>query len=256
MLKNISQSIEELVCSYKDSPEGRKKEALRLLVVEAGMPLVKKAVFRLCLRDATLQEDLIQIGALGLMKAIDSYDVNKNASFSTYAYYHIRGNIGHYLRDKVDYVRTPRNVKELIYKVSDTYEQLKAAGETNITPERLSEALNVDQDKILDIMSMPATKQFVSIEQLSGFDEEDIALVEKISDEERDDFAVSYDNQSVIKEAFDELPEDMQKAIKMSFYEEYNQREIAERMSISQMQVSRLIKRALLLMYDSIKTRI
>ena len=191
-----------------------------------------------------------------LKQELQSYDVNKNASFSTYAYYHIRGNIGHYLRDKVDYIRTPRSVKELVYKVSDAYEKLKAAGETDITPELLSQALNIDQDKIMDIMSMPVTKQFVSIEQLSGFDEEDVALVEKISNEEKDDFSLAYDNQSVIKEAFDELPEDMQTAIKMSFYEEYNQREIAEHMGISQMQVSRLIKRALLLMYDSIKTRI
>ncbi len=256
MSKKNSKIIDNLIDLYKTSAEGRKKEALRLAVVEAGMPLVKKAVFRLCVRDSATQEDLIQIGALGLMKAIDNYDKSKNASFSTYAYYHIRGSIGHYLRDKLDFVRTPRKVKELVRKVSRVYEQLKLSGEEDITPEMIAEALNIEQEKVLDVMSIPATKQLISLEQLSGFDEEDLSLIEKVSNDDSDDFLMDYDNRSILQDAFDALPEDMKKIIQMSFYEDFSQREIAEIMGVSQMQISRLIKRALLLMYESIVKRI
>ncbi|MBQ1612350.1 MAG: sigma-70 family RNA polymerase sigma factor, partial [Alphaproteobacteria bacterium] len=74
--------------------------------------------------------------------------------------------------------------------------------------------------------------------------------------DDSDDFLMDYDNRSILQDAFDALPEDMKKIIQMSFYEDFSQREIAEIMGVSQMQISRLIKRALLLMYESIVKRI
>ena len=156
----------------------------------------------------------------------------------------------------MDFVRTPRKVKELVRKVSRAYEQLKLAGEEDITPEMIAEALNIEQEKVLDVMSIPATKQLISLEQLSSFDEEDLSLIEKVSNDDSDDFLMDYDNRSILQDAFDALPEDMKKIIQMSFYEDFSQREIAEIMGVSQMQISRLIKRALLLMYESIVKRI
>ena len=255
MLKNKNIPVDELIVLYKKCHAGKKKDTLRLAVIEAGMSIVKKGVSRMGIKDPMAQEDLIQIGALGLMKAIDNFDAKKNTKFSTYAYYFVKGHISHYLRDKSDIVRIPARVKELVYKVSKAYEKLKAMGESEITPEMLSKVLDVEEDKILYAMSIPDTKQILSLDQLSGKDEDEIVLAEKVAENDAYDFTESYEKRTLISDAVNELPDDMKKIIRMSFYEDLNQKEIAEQMGISQMQVSRLLKRALLLMYDSIVER-
>jgi len=255
MAATTTQTIEELVLQYKSCPNGKKKEALRLKIVEMGLGLVRNAVFKFGVKNPTLQEDLIQVGALGLIKAIDNYEIDKNASFSTYANYRIKGSIKHYLRDKLNYIRTPRRVQELVFKVYDAYNKLKRDGIDEITPDMLADYLDIEQNKIDDILNKYEEKSFVSLDQVSDFDEENIPLSEKISVEGFNEPSISNENQLIIKEAFDKLPEMLQKVIRMNFYEDIKQREIAAKLNISQMQVSRLIKKALIMMYDSIIKR-
>ena len=255
MATTKTKTLEELVKQYINTTDKRKRESLRLNIVELGMDLVKKAVFQFGIRDIAIQEDLIQVGALGLMQAIDRYRPDKNTSFITFANYYIKGGIKHYIRDKLDYIRTPRRIQELVFKVYDAYNKLKANGDNKITPEKVSDYLNIEKDKIDEIMNSYNEKTFISLDQASGQDEDDIPLLEKIPAEDPDDFSVSYENQMIIKEAYKQLPEIMQQIIKMSFYEDIKQREIASRLNISQMQVSRLLKKALIIMYEIINTR-
>ena len=251
--KNLT--IDNLVIEYKRCKDKKKKDLLKLSAVEAGLHLVKSSVQKLHIKDFSMREDLLQIGALGLINAIDNYDENRDAVFTTYAYHHIRGNIHHYLRDKANIVHLPRSIQDLVNKVSKTYEQLKLSGEKNITPELLAESLKIPVEKIIEVMSLPATKNILSLEQLSGFEDDNLSLIEKLSEENYKEVSAMKDNSTIIREVINELPDNMKTVIKLSFFDEYNQREIAEKLGISQMQVSRLIKKALVLMYSGIMKR-
>ena len=237
---------------YKKCEDKKKKDLLKLSAVEAGLPLVKNAVMKLHVKDFSMREDLLQIGALGLINAIENYDENKDAVFTTYAYHHINGNIRHYLRDKANIVHLPRSVQDLVNKVSKTYEQLRNSGEKNITPEMLADKLNLPVEKIIEVTTLPATKNILSLEQLSGFEDDNLALIEKISEANYKEISAMKEDFTIIREVINELPDEMKTVIKLSFFDEYNQRQIAAKLGISQMQVSRLIKKALVLMYKGI----
>ena len=116
--------INDWLVDYKNTKDQKKKKELQNLIVVATMPLVKKIACSLARRSTDPVDDLIQVGSVGLIKAIEFFDPTISTKFKTYASYLITGEIRHYLRDKSSIIKAPREIQELAFRINTVIKQL------------------------------------------------------------------------------------------------------------------------------------
>lgn len=119
--------------------------------------------------------------------------------------------------------------------------------------EQIADYLNLPAEKIKEVSDIEFCKNTVSLDQTLTSDNDDTFLIDKIPSEDYQEFLNSYENRIMLASTIEKLPPDLKEVIELSFYEDLNQREISERMNMSQMQVSRRLKKALNKMYEMIK---
>ena len=251
-----SDDLDLQILAYKDCKDEKKKRMLHINIVENGMILVKKIAGNISAQSGIPNEDLVQVGCIGLIKAIDFFDPDKNTRFKTYASYFIRGEIKHYLRDKASMIKAPRELQELVFKISSAVKNLKEKGIEEPAEEQIAEIVGIPVNKIHEVMEIELCKSTLSLDQaISSVDDDDLTLIDKIPAGDYQEFMNSYENKLMLAEAIKKLPHDLQQIIEMSYYQDLNQREISERIHISQMQVSRRLKKALSKMYEIITSK-
>ncbi len=251
---NNKQTLENLVIAYKKCSDEKKKKVLHLRIIEQTLELVKKIATPIAVQTGTPTEDLIQVGALGLIKAIEFFENDKNAKFETYANYFIKGEIKHFVRDKSGLIKTPRKVQELLFKINSARKSLMDAGNNDPSDEVISEYLNIPVEQIREVMNIEQYKSLISLDQsVSSGDDDELSLLEKIPAGDSIGYGDSFENKLMLSFAIEKLPADLRQIIEMSFYQDLNQREISEKLHISQMQVSRRLKKALSRLYEIIK---
>ena len=259
MLESKEKKIEDLdeqILIYKECKDEKKKRMLHINIVENGMHLVKKIAGNISAQSGISNEDLVQVGSIGLIKAIEFFNPDKNTRFKTYASYFIRGEIKHYLRDKASIIKAPRELQELVFKISTAVKQLKEEGFEDPTEEQIAETVGVSVKKIHEVMELELCKSTLSLDQaISSVDDDDLTLIDKIPSGDYQEFMNSYENKLMLAAAIKKLPKDLQEIVEMSYYQDLNQREISEKINISQMQVSRRLKKALSKMYEIIKSK-
>lgn len=193
-------------------------------------------------------DDLFQVGCVGLMKAIDNFDLSFNVKFSTYAVPLILGEVRRYLRDNSN-LRISRSIKDLSYKVLKEKEMYFMTNGREISNEMLAQKLNVDEIDI--IIAMEATKDPASLsEAIYNNGGDTIYLEDQIQSKKNS--AIIWDDILSIKDAINDLKEKEKDIIKKRYLIGKTQMEIAEEIGISQAQVSRLEKNGI----DNIKKRI
>lgn len=252
----MSVELEELITAYKFCKDEKKKRMLHLNIVQNAMAFVKKIAGNISVQVGVSNEDLIQVGSIGLIKAIEFFNIDKNVKFKTYASYFIRGEIKHYLRDKSSMIKAPRELQELVFKISTAAKELKAEGFEEPTDELIAQRTGLDIDKVNEVMSIELYKTTLSLDQaISSVDDDDLTLIDKIPAGDYQEFINSYENKIMLTQAIKKLPEDLREIIELSYYHDLNQREISEKIHISQMQVSRRLKKALSKMYELIEIK-
>lgn len=247
-----SNNIDELMTLYLKCRDEKRRRAIHLKVVKKGMDLVKRLANPVAMQTGTSFEDLVQVGALGLMKAIDCYSPDRNAKFSTYATYYIKGELRHYIRDKVSIIKTPRKIQEQIVKVYNATKELKNNGIDEPSIQQIAELIDMPVGKVEDILKIDKYKFMVSLDQTASSEDDDVTLLERIPAGDYQEIQTNYENKLMVENAINKLPENLKQILRMSFFEELSQREIADELKISQMQVSRRLKRALNEMYNLI----
>lgn len=250
--KDKKETIEEQVASYKSCQDDKKKRIKLLKIVEQTLALVKKIALPIASQTSLPAEDLLQVGSLGLIKAIEFYEPDKNAKFETYANYFIKGEIRHYVRDKAGMIKAPRKVQELLLKIYSAQKNLIAEGNSDPTDEDIAKYLKISPEQVRDVMKIEQYKTLVSLDQSSS-DDEDLSLLEKIPSDDLKNSLDLREDKIMLSSVIEKLSPELRKIILMSFYEDKSQREIAEALNISQMQVSRRLKKALSQMYNLIK---
>lgn len=250
--KREAKDIDELMTLYLKSKDNNRRRIVHIRIVNRGMELVKRIAAPLSKQTGTSFEDLVQVGALGLVKAIEFYSPDKNAKFSTYAIRYIKGELSHYTRDKLTLIKTPRHLHELIIKVSYATKELKTQGIQDPSAAILADYLKVPQERIEEVIKIDKFKFMISLDQIQSSDEENTSLLEKIPDGDYLEIERINENKMMIENAVNKLPPDLKEIIELSFFEELNQREISDKMGISQMQVSRRLKKALHELYSLI----
>ena len=186
-------------------------------------------------------DDLFQIGCIGLIKAIDNFEIEQNVQFSTYAVPMILGEVKRYLRDN-NSIRVSRSIRELSYKI--VMEKDKYLKENNKEPtvEELARILGVSKEDV--IMSIDAIQVPVSLQEpVNGSNVDNINIEDQISDKKNSD---SFWAETItIIEAMKKLNDKEKMIINKRFFEGRTQIEVADEIGISQAQVSRLEKNAI-----------
>ena len=251
-----SDTIEEVnswLIEYKNTQNEATKKRLKDLIVLSFMPLVKRVARGFARRSTDPVEDITQVGSMGLIKAIDLFNPSISSNFKTYATYLITGEIRHYLRDKSTIIRAPREIKELSYRVHKLTLELTEKFGTQPTDEQIAQALSMPTKKIEEVIELERRTTTVSIDQIIGSEENgQTPLMDKIADEKDKSLVASFENKMILEDAIKQLPVDDQKIITMNFFEGLNQREISEKLNISQMQVSRKLKKTLNTLFEVI----
>ena len=229
----------ELLRRYHEQGDVAAREQL----IEQYMTLVRSLARRYSYRGEQL-EDLVQIGAIGLIKAIDRFDVNRGVELTTYATPNIIGEIKRHFRDKGWSVRVPRGLQELNVQLSRLIEQLTVQYGRSPTIPELAKAASVEEEEVLE--ALESGRAYSSLSLSTGGTQEDgeeLDPLESIGTDEHQ-YEVSEDR-AVLAPGFRVLDERERRILHLRFFEGLTQSQIAQQVGISQMHVSRLIRRAL-----------
>lgn len=209
-------------------------------LVNCNLKLVFNLVRRFQNRGYEL-EDLFQIGCIGLMKAIDKFDLGYDVKFSTYAVPMIVGEIRRFLRDDSP-VKVSRSVKEAAYRIQQARQQLAARLGREPTVGEVALELGLSREEV--VTALEAAQAPTSIYETLHQDEGDpIYLLDQLRSDEKGE--LPWLDHIAVKEMLRSLPERERKIIIWRFFEDQTQAEIARRLGLSQVQVSRLERQAL-----------
>jgi len=229
----------ELLRRYHEQGDVAAREQL----IEQYMSLVRSLARRYSYRGEQF-EDLVQIGAIGLIKAIDRFDINRGVELTTYATPNIIGEIKRHFRDKGWSVRVPRGLQELNVQLSRLIEQLTVQLSRSPTIPELAKAAGVEEEEVLE--ALESGRAYTSLSLSSGGTQEDgeeLDPLESIGTDEHQ-YEVSEDR-AVLAPGFRALDERERMILHLRFFDGLTQSQIAQRVGISQMHVSRLIRRSL-----------
>ena len=231
-----------LIEAYRERGDRRAVE--RILSMNAK--ILNHIVRRYSSSSEESYEDLLQVGYVGMMKAVNGYKLDSEAKFSSYAYSMIDGEIKHHLRDTV-LVKRPRRARSLHAKVSEATSRLTAelgrpplveevAGEVNITPEGVSELMKLFCDT--DVLSLDA-----------GEDEEvDVSAIKSLRYET---FSLPVEDRIALEQALGTLSELQRKVVYLFFYKDLCQTEIGKKLGLSQRKTSRTVASAVKVLKSS-----
>ncbi len=193
-------------------------------------------------------DDLFQVGCIGLIKAIDNFDLSQNVQFSTYAVPMIIGEIRRYLRDN-NSVRVSRSLRDIAYKALGARERLMREKGREVTIEEIAKELDVKKEDVC--FALDAIQEPVSLYEPIYHDGADTVFVmDQVKDEKNID--ENWLEHISLKTALDKLSEKERCILKLRFFSGKTQMEVASEVGISQAQVSRLEKSALMHMRSSI----
>lgn len=230
-----NQEKDELLKKIKQGDLEAKDE-----FINGNLRLVLSVIKRFYGRGENL-DDLFQVGCIGLIKAINNFDMSQNVQFSTYAVPMIVGEIRRYLRDN-NSIRVSRSVRDLAYKVLTIKEKSLKEKQKEPTIEEIAKQLGVEKEEIafcLDAIQEPVSLQ----EPVYGDDTENIFIMDQIRDQKNSDEL--WAENITITEAMKKLTEKERNIMNKRFFEGRTQMEVANEIGISQAQVSRLEKSAL-----------
>jgi RNA polymerase sigma-B factor len=212
-------------------------------LIERYMSLVRSLARRYSHRGEQL-DDLVQIGAIGLIKAIDRFDLDRGVELTTYATPNIIGEIKRHFRDKGWSVRVPRGLQELNVQISKLVEQLTVQLSRSPTIAELAEAAGVEEESVLEALESGRAYSAVSLSPGANSDEEgELDPLESLGEVEHE-YEISEDR-AVLAPGFKVLDQRERKILHLRFFSGLTQSQIADEIGISQMHVSRLIRRSL-----------
>ncbi|RKD34309.1 RNA polymerase sporulation sigma factor SigG [Thermohalobacter berrensis] len=186
-------------------------------------------------------DDLFQVGCIGLIKAIDNFDLSQNVKFSTYAVPMIIGEIRRYLRDN-NSIRVSRSLRDIAYKALQVREQLMSKNSKEPTITEIAKELDLPKEEV--VFALDAIQDPISLFEPIYHDSGDaIYVMDQVSDEKSED--ETWLEGIALREGLRKLNEREKLILNLRFYEGKTQMEVAEEIGISQAQVSRLEKTAL-----------
>jgi RNA polymerase sigma-B factor len=217
--------------------------AARRQLIERYLPLARSLARRYDGRGESL-DDLVQVASLGLVKAIDRFEAERGLSFSSYAVPTMLGELRRYFRDTAWALHMPRAMQERVLKVNGAIEQLSSELGRSPSPQQLAEVLNLPVEEVLEAIEANTAYATSSLDTPMHSADDDSQTVAETVGAMDDRFELIEDRAS-ISQALKTLPERERLILHLRFVEDLTQSEIAQRIGVSQMHISRLIRQAL-----------
>lgn len=209
-------------------------------LISGNLRLVLSVVQKFAGRGESM-DDLFQVGVIGLIKAVDCFDLNQNVQFSTYGVPMIAGELRRFLRDH-SAVRVSRSMRDTAYKVLQVRDKYLAENQREPTVEQIAQELGIPREEV--VFAMDAIVDPVSLYEPVYSDGGDaICVMDQVSDTRNTDEA--WTDRIALKEAMKRLDDRERRILSLRFYEGKTQMEVSAEVGISQAQVSRLEKNAL-----------
>ncbi|MFF2846617.1 RNA polymerase sigma factor SigF [Streptomyces sp. NPDC058001] len=232
-----------LFARLQDLEEGTHEYAyVRNTLVELNLALVKFAASRFRSRSEPM-EDIIQVGTIGLIKAIDRFELSRGVEFPTFAMPTIVGEIKRFFRDTSWSVRVPRRLQELRLDLAKAGDELAQQLDRAPTVAELAERLDLTHDEVVEGMAASNAYTASSLDAQPEEDDSEGALADRIGYEDHGLEGIEYVES--LKPLIAELPQRDRKILSLRFVANMTQSEIGDELGISQMHVSRLLSRTL-----------
>jgi RNA polymerase sigma-B factor len=236
---NRAEQDRALFARYLDKRDPVDREML----VERFLPLARQLARRYQ-RPEEPFDDLFQVACLGLVKAIDRFDLEREVAFSSYAVPTILGEIKRYFRDRTWSVRVPRDLQELALKVDRAVSELSLDLHRQPTVEEISAKVGVDEEDVLEALEASGAYKATSLESPRGSEDEAGDTLGDTLGTEEHGFALAEDR-ATIEHLMRSITPREREVLHLRFAEDLTQAEIGERIGVSQMQVSRILRAAL-----------
>ncbi|MCS6812427.1 MAG: RNA polymerase sigma factor SigF [Cyanobacteria bacterium] len=223
---------------------------LRNQLVEMNMGLVRREAHHWANQCGECYEDLLQVGSIGLIRAIERFDITKGHAFSSFAVPYIRGEIQHYLRDKGSSVKIPRRWAALQRQAASIIQTLQAQLNRYPTDAEIASALDISVQEWQDIVLACRNRVPLSLDAPVRDDGEDgsNSLGELVPDGRYRSFQLAQEDQIRLQQALIQLEKRTRQVLEFVFLYDLTQKETAERLGISAVTVSRQVKKGLTLL--------
>jgi RNA polymerase sigma-B factor len=235
-----STSRDELRADFVTFVDNR-DPALRDKLVSSYLGLAEYLARRFANRGEPL-DDLVQVASLGLVKAVDRFDPERGVEFSTYATHTIVGELKRHFRDKGWAIRAPRRMQELYLRLGKVVATLGQELGRSPTIAELAAEVEVTEEEVLEAMEAGQAYRFASLDAPAGGDAEGETLGSRFGDVDPE--LVGAEQRATLSPLLGRLPQREQLILHMRFFDGLTQSEIARRLGISQMHVSRLLARS------------
>ncbi len=230
-----------LLEAYRERGDRRAVER----VLDLHGKILNNLVRRYAGRSGESYEDLLQVGYVGLMKAINGYDTGSEARFSTYAHAMIDGELRHHLRD-TQLVKKPRLARSLYAKVSEATSRLTAELGRPPLVEEIAREVNVSPEGVVELMKLYLDTDVASLDEDEGG--VDVSAIKSLHHES---FSLPVEDRIQLEQALESLSELQRKVVYLFFYKDLSQTEIGRKLSMPQRKISRVIASAVKSLKDS-----
>jgi RNA polymerase sigma-B factor len=239
---DLAGETRELLRRWHDQEDHAAREEL----VARMLPLARSLARRYANKGEPL-DDLEQVASVGLLKAIDRFDLDREVKFATFAVPTIAGEIKRHFRDRGWMLRVPRDVQELNARLTRTRESLTRDHGRSPTVEELAAGAQATVDQVVEALSAGEAYRMMSLDEPLA---DGIGALEAIGED--DQGFERTEQRLMLRSGFDELAPREREILHLRFFEGLTQREIADEVGISQMHVSRLIRRSVDALRDTI----
>jgi RNA polymerase sigma-B factor len=237
--KDVKEANQVLFKQYQQTKDWE----IRNQIMELNLGLVRKQALHWVNKCSENYDDLLQIGYLGLIRAIERFDPKKGNAFSSFATPYIRGEIQHYLRDKGDSIRIPRRYLELKTQANKIIRQLR--NELNREPRdaEIAEKLGISLVKWQDVKLAHQNRELISLDLTTGDHNDKNKLQDLVPDRKYQSFQLAQEDQQRLHNALLQLEDRTRQVLEFVFLQDLTQKETAEKLGLSVITVSRRLKK-------------
>ncbi|WP_019506430.1 RNA polymerase sigma factor SigF [Pleurocapsa sp. PCC 7319] len=248
----INQSIKLDSLHLFQQYQRNQTTSVRNQIMEINIGLVKKEAYHWMNQCNESYEDLLQVGSIGLIRAIERFDVEKGNAFSSFAIPYIRGEIQHYLRDKSCTLRIPRRWLELRQQSITFIHNFREKFNRQPTNSEIAQYLEVSIKEWQDIKLAYQNRKPLSLDiSVNNDNENQTSLCDLVADPKHRSFQLVYEDRVRLQQALSELEERTRNVLEFVFLHDLTQKETAKMLGISVVTVSRQLKKGLNLLKKS-----
>ncbi len=232
----------DLLQQYRATGDSR----LRNILVQMNLGLVRREAHRWVHQSGEAYDDLLQVGSLGLIRAIERFDLGKGYAFSSFAIPYIRGEIQHYLRDRGHAMRIPRRLQTLRQQAHSAIQDLRLELHRQPTDREVATALGITAEEWQQVKLANRNRAPLSLDApvMEG-DESFTSLGDLLPDPQYRSFQLVEEDRIRLQQSLQKLEERTREILEFVFLQDLTQKETAERLGISAVTVSRRVKQGL-----------